>query len=49
MAVTKGPDAHNADVDILDVRLAVMREIKRKKNEARDEFDVSLKNIHDRN
>ena len=31
MAVTKGPDAHNAHVDILDVRLAVMREIKRKK------------------
>ena len=49
MTVTKGPDAHNAHVDVLDVRLAVMRAIKRMKNEARDEPDVTLKSTYDHN
>ena len=43
------PDFHNLHGEIIGVRLAVMRAIKRMKDEARDEPDVSLKTIYDRN
>ena len=49
MIITKVPDAYNAHFDVLNVRLAVTRAIKRMKNEARDEPDVTLKSTYDHN
>ena len=47
--ITKDPDDHIAHGEVLDVRLAVMRAIKSMKSKARDEPDMSLKTIYDRN
>ena len=49
MILTKILDNLNSHGDQLNFRLAVMWAIKRIINEARDEPDVSLKRIYDRN
>ena len=49
LTITKGTDPHIAHGEVLCVRLEVMRAIKSMKNEARDESDISLKTILDRN
>ena len=49
LTITKDPDDHTGHGDVLGVRLAVMRALKRMKDEARDEPDITIKTIYDRN
>ena len=49
LTIIKEPDEHNGHGEVLGVRLSVMRAVKRMKDEARYEPDITLKSIYDRN
>ena len=46
LTIIKEPDEHNDHAEVLGVRLAVMKAVKRMKDEARYEPDITLKSIY---